>query len=180
MTNGQDEGGQQPPYSDPSGQPQQPYPQQQGYPPPQGYGPPPGQGAPPGYGSPPQGYPPQGYPPQQGYGPSPAPPNNTLAVVSMVSGIAGLTVIPFLASIVAVITGHLAKGQIRRSEGREGGDGMATAGLVTGYIGIAFWGFMILIGILLLGWFIEEGPEFIEKIEELTTPTPTPFSSITP
>ena len=171
MTNGQDESG-QPPYSDPSGQPQHPQPSQ-GYPPPgQGY-------PPPGYGPPPQGYPPPGYPPPQGY-PPPSPPNNTLAIVSMVSGIAGLTVIPFLASIVAVITGHIAKGQLRRAEGREGGDGMATAGLITGYIGIAFWGLMFLVGLLVLGWFIEEGPEWIEKIEELTSPTPTPDFTSSP
>ena len=197
MSNGHDQGGAPPPAEsagagppeEGSAPPDEPYPPGHGYPPPAegqappqgGYGPPQGY-PPPGY-PPPQGYPPQqGYPPAQGYPPpgygAPVPPpNNTLAVVSMVSGIVGLTFLPLLGSIVGVITGHIARSQIKNSEGREGGEGMATAGLVTGYIGIAFWGLMLVVGLLLLGWFIEEGPEFIEKIENLT---PTPDSTLAP
>jgi hypothetical protein len=71
---------------------------------------------------------------QQGYGYAPSTPNNTMALVSLIAGIGGLTILPFIASIVAVITGHIAKKQI--SETGEGGSGLATGGLVTGYIGI--------------------------------------------
>ena len=39
-------------------------------------------------------------------------------------------------SILAVIFGHIAKGEIRASEGQQGGDGMALAGLILGYVGL--------------------------------------------
>jgi Domain of unknown function (DUF4190) len=182
-----------PPEQPPEGGPQQPGGQQpQGYPPqgppPQGYPPPP-QGYPPppqGYAPSPQGYPPQyqqGYPPPQGYPPQypaytvpPSRPNNTLAVVSMWSGIAGLVIIPLLGSLVAVITGHMGKRQIKERQGAEAGEGMATAGLVTGYLGIAFWGLLLVLGILIAGWFFENAPEFIDELERLniSPPPPTP------
>lgn len=63
-----------------------------------------------------------------------APPNSTLALASLILGILGWTIIPGIGSIAAVITGHMAKSEIRRSMGALGGDGMATAGLVLGYI----------------------------------------------
>ena len=73
-----------------------------------------------------------GYTPQYG---APTAPNNSMAVVAMVAGICGFTVVPFIGSIVAVITGHMARKQIRQTG--EGGDGMAVAGLVMGWIVIA-------------------------------------------
>ena len=66
----------------------------------------------------------------------PALPNSTMAIVSLVSGILGWTVIPFLGSLVAVITGHMAKSEIKKSPGQLGGDGMATAGLILGYVSL--------------------------------------------
>ena len=58
---------------------------------------------------------------------------STLAIVSLVAGIAGWTIVPVLGAIVAVITGHLAKNEIRESNGQIGSDRLATAGLVLGY-----------------------------------------------
>ncbi len=58
---------------------------------------------------------------------------STLAIISMVSGIIGWTILPFIGSIVAVITGHLAKKEIRESGNTMSGDGMALAGLILGY-----------------------------------------------
>ncbi len=66
--------------------------------------------------------------------PPPMTPNSTLAMVSMISGIVSWIIAPFLGSLVAIITGHMAKREIRESMGRLGGDGMATAGLVLGYL----------------------------------------------
>ena len=57
---------------------------------------------------------------------------STLAIISLVAGIAGLFPLPVLGSIVAIVTGHLARGEIRREPDMEG-DGMAVAGLVLGY-----------------------------------------------
>jgi hypothetical protein len=61
---------------------------------------------------------------------------NGMAVASLVCGLLqvfslGITAIP------AVILGHLARKQMRRTGER--GDGMATAGLVLGWLGIAFF-----------------------------------------
>lgn len=72
---------------------------------------------------------------QQPYQQIPSPsPNSTLATISMIAGILGWTIAPLLGSLAAVITGHMAKREIRESLGQLGGDGMATAGLVMGYL----------------------------------------------
>jgi hypothetical protein len=80
---------------------------------------------------------------QAGYYPPmvPAQPTSGLAIGSMVCGIAEIFTLGF-AAIPAVILGHLARAQIRRTGER--GDGMAVAGLVLGYLGIAGWLFIIL------------------------------------
>jgi hypothetical protein len=65
----------------------------------------------------------------------PAKPNSTLAIVSLIAGILGfIQVVPLIGPLVAVITGHMAKSEIKKSNGALGGDGMATAGLILGYI----------------------------------------------
>ena len=56
-----------------------------------------------------------------------------MAVISLVSGILGWTFLPFLGSLVAVVCGHMARGEIRRAPERLEGDGMAIAGLILGY-----------------------------------------------
>lgn len=65
------------------------------------------------------------------------PKTSTLAIISLVAGIAGWTVLPLIGSIVAIITGHMAKSEIREQAGQLTGDGLATAGLVLGYLSIA-------------------------------------------
>lgn len=59
-----------------------------------------------------------------------------MAIISLVSGILGWTLLPFLGSIVAVVTGHIARGEIRRAPDRLEGDGLAIGGLVLGYAAI--------------------------------------------
>jgi hypothetical protein len=61
---------------------------------------------------------------------------STLALVSLIAGIVGLFAVPIFGSIVAVVTGHMAKKEIREGGGMVSGDGLATAGLVLGYIGV--------------------------------------------
>src|SRR3970040_29536 len=61
---------------------------------------------------------------------------NTMALVSLIAGILGLTLFPFLGSIAAVITGNIGRKEIAASAGAETGDGMAMAGVVMGWIGI--------------------------------------------
>lgn len=83
------------------------------------YGPPPGPA--PGYG--------YGY----GYGPA-APVTNGLAIAALVCGILWLY---WIGSILALVFGYVAKSQIDRSGGAQGGRGMAIAGIVLGWVGVA-------------------------------------------
>jgi hypothetical protein len=64
--------------------------------------------------------------------------DSSLAVASLVCGLAAWCVFPVLGAIAAVITGHLAKKEIRESAGSLSGDGMAIAGLILGYTQIGF------------------------------------------
>jgi hypothetical protein len=63
-----------------------------------------------------------------------SPPTNTLAVISLVCGLASFVVLPLIAGVVAVVTGHIARGQIRQTG--EDGSGFALAGLILGYVNI--------------------------------------------
>ena len=58
------------------------------------------------------------------------PPTSSLSITSMIMGILGWTLVPIVGGIIAVITGHMAKKEIRHSDGLLGGDGIATTGLV--------------------------------------------------
>jgi Domain of unknown function (DUF4190)/Domain of unknown function (DUF1707) len=58
---------------------------------------------------------------------------NALAITSLVCGICQIP-FWFFAGIPAIVCGHIARSQIRRSG--EDGDGMALAGLILGYIGV--------------------------------------------
>ena len=82
--------------------------------------------------------------------------NSTLAIISLVAGILGWTLLPFLGSLVAVVCGHMARAEIRRAQGALEGDGLAVAGLVLGYLVIAL-SILAVIGIFLffggLLWF---------------------------
>ena len=62
---------------------------------------------------------------------------SALAIVSLVAGVLGWTLLPFLGSIAAVVTGHMARSEIRRAPDRLEGYGLAIAGLVLGYLSIA-------------------------------------------
>jgi hypothetical protein len=70
---------------------------------------------------------------------------NSLARAALVLGVAefftmGLTAIP------AIICGHMAKREMRQTGQR--GDGLATSGLVLGYMAVIFWGILIVLSIV--------------------------------
>jgi len=56
-------------------------------------------------------------------------------VISLVAGLCGFSLVPFFGSIAAVVTGHLALGQLRVTG--EDGATFAKAGLWLGYIALA-------------------------------------------
>jgi hypothetical protein len=79
----------------------------------------------------------------------PAPPQwaktNSLAITSLICGIAQMMFGP-LATIPAVVCGHMARNQIRRTG--EQGAGMALAGLILGWIGVGFTALLVLVAVL--------------------------------
>ena len=90
----------------------------------------------------PHHYAPPGYPATTA---GAAPPTNQLAIVSLVAGIASFAILPVVGAIIAVITGHMARSQIRRTG--EGGSGLAVIGLILGYVHLA-------LGVLVLLLFV--------------------------
>lgn len=87
---------------------------------------------------------------------------SAMAVVSLVFGIAAWCVLPVVGAIVAIVCGHVARGEIRRSQGQQEGDGLAVAGLVLGYVQLAFGVVLVLFAIaaVLLGLSIGFGSSF--------------------
>jgi hypothetical protein len=67
------------------------------------------------------------------------------AILSLVFGILSWVALPFVGAIVAVVTGHVARAEIRRGGGAMDGDGMAVAGLVLGWANLA----LVLVGLFL-------------------------------
>ena len=61
----------------------------------------------------------------------------SMATISLVLGILSWIALPFIGAVAAIVCGHMARAEIRRSEGALDGDGQAVAGLVLGYVHIA-------------------------------------------
>lgn len=70
-----------------------------------------------------------------------------LAIASLVSGIVGWTILPFVGSILAIILGYMARNEIRQRPGELEGAGLATAGLVLGWIAVG----LTVVALCLLG-----------------------------
>ncbi|MBD8021319.1 DUF4190 domain-containing protein [Brevibacterium gallinarum] len=94
-----------------------------------------------GYGS--DSYGSTGYGTPQSYGQPgyvQTPPQNTLALLSLIMSLVGLAT-SGLTAIVGIILGHIAKSQIKRTG--ETGDNLATWGLIVGYVivglAVLFW-----------------------------------------
>ncbi|MDQ6908651.1 MAG: DUF4190 domain-containing protein, partial [Chloroflexota bacterium] len=116
-----------------------------------GYGaqPPPGQPIAPPYGSAAPPSPHYAYAPAYGQQAS-VPPTSGFAIASLICSIASWFLLPFIGGVLAVIFGHIARQEIRRSQGRKRGNGLLLAGLVIGYIHIAI---AIVVGVVFL-WLV--------------------------
>ena len=58
---------------------------------------------------------------------------SALAITSLVLGLLGWTMLPLVASVCAVVCGHMARAELRRNPATMDGDGLAVAGLVLGW-----------------------------------------------
>ena len=62
--------------------------------------------------------------------------NNGLSTTSLVLGLLSVTCFGLLTGLPAIITGHMARGKVRRQPSVYGGAGMALAGLILGYVSV--------------------------------------------
>jgi type IV pilus assembly protein PilA len=85
---------------------------------------------------------PPGHMPQAVYVPDADAKTSGMAIGSLIFGVL-FVVLP--AAVVAIVLGHLSHSQIRKSAGRLKGSGLATAGLILGYLGIAIIPFILII-----------------------------------
>lgn len=120
------------------------------YQPPPSYVPPPGTDQPPmydqgaayGYAQP-NAYP--GYPPAVAT-------TSGMAIASLVLSLLGFVILPLIGPVLGVIFGHMALGEIKRSNGAVEGQGLAMAGLIIGYIQLGllllFCAFLVVIAII--------------------------------
>jgi hypothetical protein len=77
---------------------------------------------------------------------TPARTTSTTAIISLVFGVICWVAIPFIGAIVAIVCGHVARGEIRRAPpGSIDGDGMAVAGLILGYLHLALFALAVLL-----------------------------------
>ncbi len=88
-------------------------------------------------------------------------PTNSLAIVSLVTGIISYVAIPFLGALAAVITGYMAKNEIKANPGKYAGESLATTGLILGYIHLALIAVSLILFIVALvmlpsiaAWFV--------------------------
>jgi hypothetical protein len=72
---------------------------------------------------------------------------NGLAVASLILGILGLSALPLIGAVLALFLGYKARRAIAITGER--GEGMATAGIVLGWVGIGVAVVLLLVGVLL-------------------------------
>lgn len=71
------------------------------------------------------------------------------SIISLISGIANFVGFPFWGALVALITGYIGKSEIEKSHGRIGGERLAKAGMVLGWIGIGLGLLTVCLGVLI-------------------------------
>jgi hypothetical protein len=82
--------------------------------------------------------------------PAAAPPTHPLAITSLVTAILGVTTCVGIGAAMGLVTGYLARNEIRNKPGAYSGDGLATAGMVLGGIGLVYF---VLIFAWIFLWF---------------------------
>nr|WP_260149140.1 DUF4190 domain-containing protein [Microbacterium endophyticum] len=69
-----------------------------------------------------------------------------MAIIAFVSSLVGMFVLPLIASIVAVITGHISLKQLKSSG--ESGRALALSGTIIGWVGVGIWA-LVIVGFLI-------------------------------
>jgi hypothetical protein len=74
-----------------------------------------------------------------------------MAIISLISGIVSWILLPLIGAVVAIITGHMARNEIKNSYGSQSGEGLAIAGLILGYVNVVVMCLAILIPAIIFG-----------------------------
>lgn len=73
-------------------------------------------------------------------------PTSTMAIVSLIGGILGFTFLPLVGTVLALITGYMARNETRAVPPTASGDGLATAGIIMGWIQVG----LVVVGVCCL------------------------------
>jgi hypothetical protein len=93
---------------------------------------------------------------------------HALAIISLVLSILGMMpILPVVGSIGGIVTGVIARREIRANPDQLTGDGMAKAGIILGWIGIALAALVIIALILFM---IPVSTTSIPQVETLIVP----------
>lgn len=89
-----------------------------------------------------------------GYVYATGPRTNVLAIVSFVASLAAVF-IWFAGSLTAIITGHIALNQIKKTN--EGGHGFALAGVIIGYVGLGLTALVVILYVIFFVVLVSSG-----------------------
>lgn len=80
-------------------------------------------------------------------------PTSTMAIVSLIAGIGGFSFLPVIGTIVALITGYSARSETRAVPPKASGDGLATAGIIMGWVQVGLFILGVCLVIIFFGFF---------------------------
>ncbi len=75
---------------------------------------------------------------------------NPLAIASLVLAAGGFSFLPLIGSIAGIVTGYMARREIRENPSLYNGDSLAKAGIVLGWIGVVLPVLIVGFGILFM------------------------------
>ncbi|NJN97102.1 MAG: DUF4190 domain-containing protein [Anaerolineales bacterium] len=75
---------------------------------------------------------------------------NTMAIISVIAGVVSWVALPLIGGVVAIVTGHMARNEIKNNPGMQG-DGLAIAGLILGYLHMVTFCGGVLLFLLIFG-----------------------------
>ena len=76
---------------------------------------------------------------------------STTAVISLIFGILSWILLPVIGAVVAIVCGHMARAEIKRSGGTIDGDAFAIAGLLLGWTHVVLLVGAVVIAVLFFG-----------------------------
>ena len=80
-------------------------------------------------------------------------PTSTLAIISLIAGILSFVMLPLIGAVIAIWTGYEARKETRSVPPKATGDGLATAGIILGWIHVGLFVVALCCVIVYFGFF---------------------------